>query len=97
LQLNELNFDRFEAKLDQRITRLDAKWSRMWQELDAKLEQLEAKVHGQIAELDAKWERRAGELRVELNSQRAELIKWMFVFWAGTLVPLAGLMLALML
>jgi exonuclease VII large subunit len=97
LQLNELNFDRFEAKLDQRITRLDAKWSRMWQELDAKLEQLEVKVHGQLAELDAKWERRAAELRVELNSQRAELIKWMFVFWAGTLVPLAGLMMALML
>jgi hypothetical protein len=70
LQLNELNFDRFEAKLDQRITHLDAKWSGMWQGLDAKLEQLETKVHGQLAELDAKWERRAAELRVELNSQR---------------------------
>ncbi len=90
LQLNELNFDRFEAKLDQHITRLDAKWSRTWQELDAKLE-------GRLAQLDAKWEHRAAELRVELNSQRAELIKWMFVFWAGTLVPLAGLMLALLL
>lgn len=79
LQLNELNFDRFEAKLNQHITQLDVKWSRIWQELDAKLE------------------RRVAELRVELSTRRAELIKWMFVFWAGTVVPLAGLILASML
>jgi exonuclease VII large subunit len=123
LQLNELNFDRFEAKLDQHMTQLDVKWSRIWQELDAKLEQrlaqLEAKLEHRIAqfkaevdsrfqqldaqwerrwsELDAKLERRVADLRVELSSQRAELIKWMFVFWAGTVVPLAGLILASML
>jgi DNA anti-recombination protein RmuC len=123
IQLNQSNFDRFDAKLDQRITRLDAKWGRIWQELDAKLEkrlaQLEAKFEGRLAQLESKFERelaefkaevnsrfeqldakleqRVAELRVELSSQRAELIKWMFVFWAGTVVPLAGLMLALML
>jgi predicted nuclease with TOPRIM domain len=34
-------------------------------------------------------------LRVDLASQRSDLIKWMFIFWAGTIVPLAGLMVAL--
>lgn len=34
-------------------------------------------------------------LRVELASQRSDLIKWMFIFWAGTIIPLAGLMVAL--
>ncbi len=47
-ELNELNFARFEGKLDQRIAEV-----------------------------------------------RAELIKWMFLFWIGTVVPLAGLMVAL--
>jgi len=47
-ELNELNFARFDAKLEQRVADL-----------------------------------------------RAELIKWMFIFWAGTIVPLAGLILAL--
>jgi len=41
-----------------------------------------------FARFDAKLEQRVAELR-------AELIKWMFIFWAGTIVPLAGLILAL--
>jgi hypothetical protein len=27
--------------------------------------------------------------------QRADLVKWMFLFWVGTTAPLAGLMIAL--
>ena len=47
-ELNELNFARFDAKLEQRIAQLSA------------------------------------ELRVEIQRSRADLIKWMFVFWAPT-------------
>ena len=47
-EMNELNYARFEAKLDQRIAEV-----------------------------------------------RAELLKWMFLFWVGTVIPLAGLMVAL--
>jgi hypothetical protein len=65
-ELNELNFARFDAKLEQRA-----------------------------AELDAKIDKRAAELRTELHATTANLLKWMFVFWAGTVVPLAGLMFAL--
>jgi hypothetical protein len=36
-----------------------------------------------------------GELRTEMAAQRADLIKWMFIFWAGTVIPLAGLAIAL--
>jgi hypothetical protein len=35
------------------------------------------------------------ELRTEMANQRADLIKWMFIFWAGTVIPLAGLAVAL--
>ncbi len=35
------------------------------------------------------------ELRAEMASQRADLIKWMFIFWAGTVIPLGGLAVAL--
>ena len=41
-----------------------------------------------FARFDAKLEQRLAELK-------AELIKWMFLFWAGTIVPLGGLILAL--
>ncbi len=65
-ELNELNFARFEAKLEQRF-----------------------------AQQDAKWEQRIGalstEIHTEIHAMRADLIKWMFLFWAGT--ALAGLLL----
>lgn len=54
-ECNELNFQRFDAKVEQRFAQADAKVER--------------------------------KLR--------ELLRWMFGFWIATLVPLAGLILAL--
>ncbi len=34
-------------------------------------------------------------MREEMANQRADLIKWMFIFWAGTVIPLAALAVAL--
>ncbi len=52
-----------------------------------------------FARFDAKLGERIAELRAEMMTalavQRADLIKWMFIFWAGTVAPLAGLMVAL--
>ena len=62
--LNELNFARFDAKLEQRF-----------------------------AESDAGWERRLAELRVEIHRTRADLVKWMFVFWAPTAFGVVALLL----
>jgi hypothetical protein len=54
-ELNELNFARFDAKLEQRL-----------------------------AQSEARMERRLGELDVKLERIKAELIKWMFLFWVGS-------------
>ena len=62
-ELNELNFARFDAKLEQRLAELRS-------------------------ELQT-------ELRTGLHSLRADLLRWMFGFWATTLLTLAGLMIAL--
>src|ERR1041385_8546864 len=80
-ELNELNFSRFDAKLEQRVASLDAKIEQRVAVLDSRIEQ-------RVAELGA-------QLRREMADQRADLIKWMFIFWVGTVVPLAGLILAL--
>ena len=56
-QLN-LNFARFDAKLEQRLGEA-------------------------VARLDARIDRVAAELR-------AELVKWMFVFWIGSVVTIVG-------
>ena len=49
-QINEVNFARFDAKLEQRIAEL------------------------------------RGEFRAEMQSLKAELIKWMFLFWSVTVL-----------
>lgn len=55
-ELNELNFARFDAKLEQRIAELRA------------------------------------EMRSGLADLRADLLKWMFVYWAGTALTVIGLL-----
>jgi hypothetical protein len=54
----------------------------------------EARLEQRLAEFGAELRREIAALRVEmhteLNSMKAELVKWMFLFWAGT--TLAGLL-----
>ena len=97
-ELNELNFARFDAKLEQRLAELDAKWGTRWTALDAKLEQ-------RLAEFDAKWGTRwtaldtkleqrmselKGEFSTELHKARADILNWMFGFWAPTALAVVG-------
>ena len=96
-ELNELNFSRFDAKLEQRLAELDAKWGGRWTQLDAKLEQrlaeLDAKWGGRWTQLDAKLEERLAEVRVELVKELAGVksgLKWMLAFWAPTALAVIG-------
>ena len=77
-ELNELNFARFDAKLEQRAAQLDAK-------LDQRAAQLDAKIDRLAAELRA-------DIRTGLASLKAELVRWMFLFWVGTLGTLIALL-----
>ena len=76
-ELNELNFARFDAKLEQRLAELDAKWVGRWTELDAKWAgrwtELDAKSAGRWTELDAKLEQRLAELHGKLVAELSTL------------------------
>ena len=91
-ELNELNFQRFDAKLEQRLVELDAKWEQRLTQIEARWEgrlaQIEARWEGRLAQLDKNWERRLGDLRTEM-------VRWMFVFWTGTVVTLGALVVTL--
>ncbi len=70
--LNELNFARFDAKLEQRIA-----------EVRADIAVLHGKIESRVDALNSKIDTRA-------ESLRAELIKWMFLFWLGTVATMLG-------
>lgn len=77
--------------LETRFERLEQRMERL---AEAQAD-LRVEFGREIARLDARIETGLATLRVELASQRGDLIKWMFIFWAGTIIPLAGLMIAL--
>jgi hypothetical protein len=94
-ELNELNFARFDAKVEQRFAESDARMARQFAEADVKLERrfaaVDAKMEQRFAVVDVKF----ATLRSEIHEFKSELIKWMFIFWSGTTVTLAGLLFAL--
>ena len=83
-ELNEVNFARFDAKLEQRATQLDAKIEQRTAWLDAKLEQRIAEVKAAMAALESRLEAR-------MSAFEARIIRWMFLFWVGQAVTTVGL------
>jgi DNA anti-recombination protein RmuC len=124
-ELNELNFARFDAKLEQRIATLRADLAQRMAALEARLDrrlvEVRAELEQRIAALQARLDQRIVEIRAELHKEtarleariehglagqatrmehafaahtahfdakldrlRAELIKWMFLFWIGS-------------
>ncbi len=80
-ELNELNFARFDARLEQRMAELRA-------ELRQELAELRSELRTEIAGLRL-------EFRTELQQVRTELLRWMFGFWVSTLIAIAGLLITL--
>jgi hypothetical protein len=98
-ELNELNFARFDAKLEQRISQLDAKIEQRTAELRAEIEQ-------RFGQLDAKLEQRTAELRAEmqvgfarldnriergLGALETRLTRRLFGFWIAQSATTVGL------
>jgi len=66
------------------------------QRFDAKLRQglaeTRAELRGEIAQLRTEMHAGFAQTRTEMANLRAELIKWMFLFWLGTVAAtLAGI------
>jgi signal transduction histidine kinase len=80
-ELNELNFARFDARLEQRLAELRA-------ELRQELAELRSELRTEIAGLRL-------EFRTELQQVRTELLRWMFGFWVTTLIGITGLVIVL--
>jgi hypothetical protein len=93
--LNESNFARFDAKVEQRFAEHDAKWER-------RIADLEVRWERRLAEQDVTWERRfshldakievlSADLKAAMGVQESRLVRWMWGFWTTTLATQAGL------
>ena len=90
-ELNELNYARFDAKVDQRFAEAARDRDRRFVEFRVEFETLRNEVRTGIAGLRTEIEGVNGATA----AQRADLLKWMFGFWVATVVPLGGLVVGL--
>ena len=99
-ELNGINFARFDDRLHQRLAESDAHLVTRLAEMDAKWEtrlaKMNAKWEARLAEMDAKWETRFSQMETRMAELRADLIKWMFIFWAGSTFTTLGAAIAIL-
>ena len=66
---------------------------------DLNWERFKAALHGEGAairgEFRAEMAQFREEIHVDMHGLRSEMLKWMFIYWTGSVVTLGGLMVAL--
>ena len=93
--LNELNFARFDAKVEQRFAQHEAKWETRFAAMDAKWEgrfaAMDAKWETRFAELELKMEKRFADFEVKIEQSLAAQTRWMYLAWAVQIVAILSL------
>jgi len=107
-ELNELNFARFDAKVDQRIGVLEARVDQRISMLEAKLEQrlaefgadLRMEMERRFAQVDARFETLEARLVQRLESRigdvKHEMLRWMLASWSTMMLVLLGTLFAVL-
>ena len=108
-ELNELNFARFDAKLEQRVATLDAKIEQRFAELRTDFEQrlaelgagLRIEMERRFALVDARFETLEAKLLARLDTRieatRTSLLRWMFAGWSSLMLAMLGTLFAVLL
>ena len=91
-EVADLYYARFDARLEKGLAEVRSEMDKGLTEVRSEMAKGLAEVRSEIAVVRADME---SKLRSGMAEQRADLVKWMFMFWIGTIVPLAGLMIAL--
>ena len=87
-ETNELNWERFRATLHEETSSLRAELhesaSSLRAELHEAISSLRAELRGEIAALRS-------DIRAEMKAMQADLMKWMFIYWSGTVAAILGM------
>ena len=79
--------EKFERRLSEEISGLEVRLSDKIANLDVKLSQKIADSHAQLSA-------KIADSDVKASSIKAELIKWMFIFWVGQVAVILGILFA---
>lgn len=92
-----VRFGRADAKLEQRVAELRGEMDARFARTDAAVERLRGEMDAGFGQLRHEMDFLRSELRGEFKSglaeTRAELLKWMFIYWVGSAATTVGLIL----
>ncbi|HID87232.1 MAG TPA: DUF1640 domain-containing protein [Anaerolineae bacterium] len=77
--------ERFARGLAEEMSKLRA-------ELKGDIAQLQTELKGDIAQLRTELKEDIAGLRVEIANARADMIRWMFIFWVGQLAAILSIL-----
>ena len=89
---NELNFARFDAKLEQRLAETNAMFGQLGAKLEQRLAETKAELLVMIERRAAETDSKFGQLEAKLERRLGEQTRWMFVFWATQILTIVGLL-----
>src|SRR5207245_4443297 len=90
-ELNELNFARLDAKVEQRWAQLDAKLEQRVAQFEQRLTQLEAKLEQRLAQFEQRLAQLDTRFTLGLAEMETRLTKRMFGFWIAQAATTAAL------
>ncbi|MCS7312472.1 MAG: CCDC90 family protein [Acidobacteria bacterium] len=85
---------KFNSRLSEEIAKLDHRISEEVARLDRRITEEAARLDRRITEEVARLEVRLAGLEAKIAEVRADLIRWMFIFWVGQLGAILGILFA---
>ena len=86
---NELNFARFDAKLEQRLAELRAELTDLlggrFNAADNRFAELKTEIQADLGKLDQRITQLSADIDKRIAEAKADTLKWLFLFWATTL------------
>jgi len=83
-EMNELNWERFKATLHAESSLLREEMASLRADLREEIASLRGEFRGESSSL-------RGDLRAEMKAMQSNLMKWMFIYWTGTVAALIGM------
>jgi enoyl reductase-like protein len=83
-RINELNFARFDAKVEQRFAESELRWEKRFAAFETRVEGRLTEFRQELTALDARLDRR-------ISSLETRLIRWVVALWLATALGVLAL------